>query len=108
MESVRKLYFDPLLTSKLQVRQLVASLPPGSAHPYSPDRVLLCNAPNGVQEIDISSYDEEFFYNAVDLGEMGEILLKRMSKFSQLSESSHPAMHYKQYLTSVNNNRSVW
>ena len=81
MERVRKICFDPLLTSKEQIRQRLSSLPAGTAHPFSPQRILLCKVEDEIQEIDISTYPEDFFYNAVDLGEMGEILLRRMAQF---------------------------
>ncbi|KPM42526.1 hypothetical protein AK830_g4065 [Neonectria ditissima] len=57
------------------------NLPPGSAHPFSPEGILLCKTRNGIKEIDISTYSQEYFYNAVDLGNMGETLLRRMSGF---------------------------
>jgi hypothetical protein len=82
MERVRKTFFNPLATSKSQIRELLQSLPVGSAHPYSPQQVLLCRTDNGIDEIDISSYPEDYFFNAVDLGEMGEILLRRMAGFN--------------------------
>lgn len=89
MERVRKTFFDPLATSKAQIRKILEGLPVGSAHPFSPERILLCRTDNGIDEIDISSYPEDFFFNAVDLGEMGEILLRRMGGFqSHLSTSS--------------------
>jgi hypothetical protein len=89
MERVRKTFFDPLATSKAQIRELLEGLPVGSAHPFSPERILLCRTDNGIDEIDISSYPEDFFFNAVDLGEMGETLLRRMAGFqSHLSMTS--------------------
>lgn len=89
MEQVRKTFFDPLATSKLQIRELLTKLPVGSAHPYSPEQILLCRTDNGVTEIDISSYAQDFFFNAVDLGTMGETLLRRMAGFpSHLSMPS--------------------
>jgi hypothetical protein len=89
MERVRKTFFDPLATSKARIRELLEGLPVGSAHPFSPERILLCRTDNGIDEIDISSYPEDFFFNAVDLGEMGEILLRRMAGFpSHLSMTS--------------------
>jgi len=81
MERVRKTFFDPLATSKAQIRELLEGLPVGSAHPFSPERILLCRTDNGIDEIDISHYPEDFFFNAVDLGEMGETLLRRMAGF---------------------------
>jgi hypothetical protein len=88
MERVRKTFFDPFVTSKAQIREILESLPVGSAHPFSPERILLCRTDKGIEEIDISSYQEDFFFNAVDLGEMGETLLRRMAGFqSQLSTS---------------------
>lgn len=82
MERVRKTFFDPLATSKDHIRRILQALPVGSTHPYSPERIVLCRTENGIEEIDISSHAESFFYNAVDLGEMGEVLLRRMSRFS--------------------------
>jgi hypothetical protein len=81
MERVRKTFFDPLAISKTQIREVLEDLPTGSAHPFSPEQILLCRTDNGIDEIDISSYPEDFFFNAVDLGEMGEILLRRMAGF---------------------------
>jgi hypothetical protein len=81
MERVRKTFFDPLATSKAQIRRLLDELPVGSAHPFSPERILLHRTADGVDETDISSYPEDYFYNAVDLGEMGETLLRRMAGF---------------------------
>ncbi|KAG8666600.1 hypothetical protein FPOAC2_11717 [Fusarium poae] len=81
MEKVRKTYFDPLATTKGQIRDVLEGLPEGSAHPFSPEGILLCRTKDGIEEILISGHSEEFFYNAVDLGEMGEILLRRMEGF---------------------------
>ncbi|KAL3447269.1 hypothetical protein BJX65DRAFT_277694 [Aspergillus insuetus] len=81
MEQVRKTFFDPLATSKARVREILHDLPVGSAHPFSPERLLLVRTANGINEIDISSYPEDYFFNAVDLGEMGETLLRRMAGF---------------------------
>ncbi|KAJ5665716.1 uncharacterized protein N7477_008164 [Penicillium maclennaniae] len=81
MEKVRKTFFDPLASSKARVREILEELPVGSAHPFSPERLLLCRTDNGIEEIDISSYPEDYFFNAVDLGEMGETLLRRMAGF---------------------------
>ncbi|CAG1991636.1 unnamed protein product [Fusarium graminearum] len=81
MEKVRKTYFDPLATTKGQIRDILRDLPPGSAHPFSPESILLCRTRDGIEEIPISGHSEDFFYNAVDLGQMGEILLRRMEGF---------------------------
>ncbi|KAL3459682.1 hypothetical protein BJX64DRAFT_200102 [Aspergillus heterothallicus] len=81
MEQVRKTFFDPLATSKSRVCEILRDLPVGSAHPYSPEGLLLCRTADGITEIDISSYPEDYFFNAVDLGEMGETLLRRMAGF---------------------------
>lgn len=89
MERVRKTFFDPLATSKVRIREILGELPVGSAHPFSPERLLLCRTEAGVDEIDISSYPDDFFFNAVDIGEMGEVLLRRMASFpSYLGMSS--------------------
>lgn len=82
MESVRKTFFDPLATTKAQIRGILAELPVGSAHPYSPESILLCRTDHGIDEIDISSYPADYFFNAVDLGEMGEVLSRRMANFA--------------------------
>jgi hypothetical protein len=81
MQAVRKTFFSPLATSKTQIREILAERPVGSAHPFSPERILLCRTDSGIDEIDISSYPEGFFFNAVDLGEMGETLMRRMASF---------------------------
>lgn len=81
MERVRKTYFDPLATTKESVKAILEGLPVGSAHPYSPERTLLLRTQEGIDEIDISSYPENYFFNAVDLSEMGETLLGRMAGF---------------------------
>lgn len=81
MERVRKTFFNALATSKAQVQKILEDLPVGSAHPFSPEKILLCRTENGIEEIDISSYPEDFFFNAMDLGEMGEVLLRRMAGF---------------------------
>ncbi|KAL4937619.1 hypothetical protein BDV06DRAFT_70172 [Aspergillus oleicola] len=81
MERVRKTFFDPLATSKSRIREILQGLPVGSAHPFSPERLLLCRTANDIDEIDISSYPEDYFFNAVDLGELGETLLRRMAGF---------------------------
>ncbi|CZR66263.1 uncharacterized protein PAC_16164 [Phialocephala subalpina] len=82
MERITKVFFDPLAATKRQVRALLQDLPIGSAHPFSPERLLLCRTASGIDEIDISSYSEKHFYNAVDLGELGQTLQTRMTKFS--------------------------
>lgn len=88
MERVRKTFFNPLATTKAQVEKILEGLPVGSAHPFSPEQLLLCRTENGIEEIDISSYPEDFFFNAVNLSETGEILLRRMAGFqSYLSMS---------------------
>jgi hypothetical protein len=90
MERVRKTFFDPLATSKARIREILTSLPEGSAHPFSPERILLHKTRNTINNIDISLHEEGYFYNAVDLGEMGETLLRRMEGFkSQLGVANH-------------------
>lgn len=89
MEKVRKTFFDPLATSKSQIREKLERLPVGSAHPFSPERILLCRTEDGIDEIDISSYPEDFFFNAVDLGEMGETLLRRMTGYTSHLSTYH-------------------
>ncbi|KAI1029459.1 hypothetical protein LB504_010746 [Fusarium proliferatum] len=83
MEKVRKTFFDPLATSKGRIAELLQTLPVGSAHPYSPEGILLCRTKDGIEEIDISNYSQDYFFNSVDLGEMGEILLRRMNGFRE-------------------------
>ncbi|OQE21365.1 hypothetical protein PENSTE_c012G00792 [Penicillium steckii] len=67
MERVRKTLFNPLVKTKDEVKKILEDLPIGSAHPFSPEKILLCQTGDGIIEIDISSYPEEFFFNAVDL-----------------------------------------
>ncbi|KAF5543072.1 hypothetical protein FPHYL_11363 [Fusarium phyllophilum] len=84
MEKVRKTFFDPLATSKGRIAELLQTLPIGSAHPFSPEGILLCRTKNGIEEIDISNYSQDYFFNSVDLGELGEVLLRRMKGFREL------------------------
>lgn len=98
MERVRKTFFNPLATSKAQVREILQKLPVGSAHPFSPEQNLLCRTKDGIDEIAISYYPENFFFNAVDLGEMGEVLVRRMTRFS-----SHLSMSLFSIRSSTNN-----
>ncbi|PVH78664.1 hypothetical protein DL98DRAFT_573077 [Cadophora sp. DSE1049] len=84
MEKITKVYFDPLVTTKAQIVTLLEDLPVGSAHPFSPEKLLLCRTASGIDEIDISSYAEDHFFKAVDLGEIGQTLQARMTKFSNL------------------------
>lgn len=44
---------------------------------------MLCRTKNGIEEIDISNYSQDYFFNSIDLGEMGEILLRRMKGFRE-------------------------
>ncbi|KAM0341694.1 hypothetical protein ACHAPU_009942 [Fusarium lateritium] len=83
MDRVRKTYFDPLATTKDRVKAILERLPIGSAHPFSPENKLLCRTKTGIIEINISNYNEEYFYSTVDLGEMGEVLLRRMKGFRE-------------------------
>lgn len=90
MEGVRKTFFDPLATSKARIREILGDLPIGSTHPFNPEQVLLRRTENGVEEIDISAYPEDYFFNAVDLGEMGETLLRRMAGFQPRLRMFYP------------------
>ncbi|KAH7025689.1 uncharacterized protein B0I36DRAFT_272233 [Microdochium trichocladiopsis] len=85
MDKIRKVVFDPLATSKEQIRQILLGFPVGTAHPFSADKILLCRTTEtDVEEIDVSTFPEDYFYNAVDLGEMGEVLLQRMAGWPEL------------------------
>ncbi|KAJ5663665.1 hypothetical protein N7507_004396 [Penicillium longicatenatum] len=81
MERVRKIFFDPLASSKGRICEILERLPVGSAHPFSPEKLLLCRTKDGIDEIKISHYQETFFFNAVDVFETGEALLRRMAGF---------------------------
>ncbi|KAL2068167.1 hypothetical protein VTL71DRAFT_16265 [Oculimacula yallundae] len=82
MEKVTKVFFNPLAITKAQVAAFLESLPAGSAHPFSTEKLLLCRTVSGIDEIDISTYAEDHFFKAVDLGEIGQTLQTRMTKFS--------------------------
>ncbi|KAJ5933998.1 hypothetical protein N7454_006327 [Penicillium verhagenii] len=81
MERVKRTFFDPLASSKAQIRDKLEKLPVGSAHPFSPERLLLCRTDDGIDEINISSCPDSYFIDPVDLGVMGKVLLKRMTSF---------------------------
>ncbi|KAJ5921485.1 hypothetical protein N7466_009811 [Penicillium verhagenii] len=90
MERVKRIFFD-LASSKAQIRDELEKLPVGSAHPFGPEHLLLCRTDDGIDEIDIASYLDSYFFNPVDLGVMGEVLLKRMAGFkSELGMSPLP------------------
>jgi hypothetical protein len=82
MDRITKVFFDPLATTKVQIWKLLEDLPIGSAHPFSPEHLLLCRTATGVDEINISSYPEKHFFNAVDLGELGQILQMRLATYA--------------------------
>lgn len=86
MDRITKVLFDPLATTKAQIRALLQeeNVAIGTAHPFSPEKILLHRNATGIEEIDISSYDEHHFFNAVDLGELGQILQTRMTCFEAL------------------------
>lgn len=88
IQDIVKVFFDPLATTRAKIQVILERLPVGSAHPFSTDGVLLCRTAGGIEEIDISTYPEEFFFNAIDLGELGETLQRRMAGFQ-----SHLGMH---------------
>ncbi|RDW61431.1 hypothetical protein BP5796_11323 [Coleophoma crateriformis] len=81
MENVTKVFFDPLMTTKADIRAILLELPIGSAHPFNPEHLLLCRTAAGIDEIDISAYKEDYFFNAVDLSRLGETLENRMGGF---------------------------
>lgn len=93
MEKVSKVIFDPLATSKQRIERLLQDEQPGTAHPFSPEQGLLQRTDSGVTRIDISEYPENFFYNAVDLGGMGEVLLRRMAGFSNHLSMRHSLLY---------------
>lgn len=94
MERITKIFFDPLATTRARVQDILEELPAGSAHPFSPDGVLLYRTAARIEEIDISTYPEAFFFNAIDMGELGETLQRRMAGFpSQLG------IHFAIYLS---------
>ncbi|PMD54408.1 uncharacterized protein K444DRAFT_646257 [Hyaloscypha bicolor E] len=101
MERITKVVFDPLATTKAQIRALLNNLPIGSAHPFSPERLLLCRAATGVEEIDISSYPESHFFNAVDLGELGQTLQTRMTKFASQLQTFNDEYTVQQAPTAI-------
>lgn len=68
LRHVRRTFFDPLATSKARVREILEELPVGSAHPWNPERLLLCRTEDGIIEIDLSPFSEDFFDDPVDLG----------------------------------------
>ena len=90
MERITKVFFDPLARTKAQIRARLQTLPVGSAHPFSPERLILCLTTRGVEEIDVSSNSEQYFFKSVDLSELGQVLQTRMAMFPALSKSRCP------------------
>ena len=82
MEKVTKVFFDPLATSKEQIRAFLQALPVGSARPFSQEQLLLIRTATGITKIDISAYSEKHFFNTIDLSALGQTLELRMTKFA--------------------------
>lgn len=81
MEKVAKVYFDPLMGDLDRIRALLKTLPVGSAHPFHGE-LLVHSQPDVIESIDISMHPEDYFANAVSLGDLGEDVLRRMKLFS--------------------------
>ena len=93
MEKVTQVYFNPLAANRAQICSLLKALPIGSAHPFRPDGILLIHsAQDTITDIDISMHPEEYFSNAVNLAELGEGSLERISKFQVLNKFSKEYM----------------
>lgn len=80
MEKVTKVFFDPLLQEKHQICALLLTLPVGSAHAFRGE-LLVHSAEDDITSIDISMHNEDYFSNAVSLGDLGEEILDRMKLF---------------------------
>ncbi|KAH8592190.1 hypothetical protein B0O99DRAFT_663354 [Bisporella sp. PMI_857] len=85
MDKVTKVYFDPLLGDRAQIKALLLSLPVGSAHPFNKE-LLLHTQQGFIQPIDISMHDDDYFSNTVSLADLGEDVLNRMKRFREISE----------------------
>lgn len=82
MEFITKVYFDPLLGEKAQVRTLLSTLPIGSAHPFR-GQLLVRVSENAITTLDISMHPDGFFSNAISLEDLAEQVLHRMKLFSR-------------------------
>lgn len=80
MDKVTKVFFNPLLGDRDQIRSLLLTLPVGSAHAFGGE-LLVRSALNDITSIDISMHTEDYFSNAVSLGDLGEEVLDRMKLF---------------------------
>lgn len=80
MEFITKVYFDPLLSEKGQVRKLLLTLPSGSAHPFD-GQLLIRVSENVITTLDISTHSDEFFTNAISLEDLADQVLGRMKLF---------------------------
>lgn len=80
MEYITRVYFDPLLGEKEQVRTLLSTLPIGSAHPFR-GQLLVRVSENVITTWDISMHSDEFFANAISLEDLAEQVLDRMKLF---------------------------
>lgn len=81
MENITKIVFNPLLSSKAAIVAFLKDASIGTAHAYSPKKLLLYKTKSNIQEIDISKYDESHFFNAVDLDRLSNTLQERMERF---------------------------
>lgn len=80
MEFITKVYFDPLLSEKEQVRTLLSTLPIGSAHPFG-GQLLVRVSENAIKTLDISMHNDGFFTNAISLEDLADQVLGRMTLF---------------------------
>ena len=85
MENITKVFFNPLLSSKDEIKALVKSLPVGSAHVFKGELLAHSN-PGLVTSIDISMHNEEYFSNAVSMADLGEEVLARMKLFDAIQK----------------------
>lgn len=82
MEKVTKVFYDPLLRDREQIRVLLLTLPIGSAHPVRGE-LLVHSTQDEVTTIDISMHPDDYFTNSVSLGDLGEQVLGRMKLFPE-------------------------
>ncbi|KAJ4397883.1 hypothetical protein N0V93_002120 [Gnomoniopsis smithogilvyi] len=80
MDTIAKVFYDPLLSSRLQIQNLLLTLPIGSAHPFRGE-LLVRSSQSLVTSVDISMHTDGFFTNAVSIDYLGQQVLDRMKLF---------------------------
>src|ERR1044071_10301124 len=74
---VKRIIYNPLLTSEEEVRLHIQSESPGTAHPF--ERILFVWDGKEVQKLDYRDRPDDFFLDNTSLNQLGDVLAQRMA-----------------------------